>query len=170
MTKLKVGVNDSMLAIHLAKAESKKKLANEILGLCEQFITIDNKLEFLTDVTGNFEVAFNEQFAEVLNPRIVLEKRYMLMDVDMKLISALAKQYASNTIQLDESLECETPDFAIYLTDEKEIKAYKERIALIKAIEKFEGQGHNVNLAKVLQAFPNSFHYDFSANKFNAVH
>ena len=170
MTKLKVGVNDSMLAIHLAKAESKKKLANEILGLCEQFITIDNKLEFLTDVTGNFELAFNEKFSDVLYPKTSLSEKYMLMNVNIKLILALAKQYTSNTIQLDESLECETPDFGIYLTDKKEIKAYKERIALIKAIEKFEGQGHYVNLAKVLQAFPNSFHYDYSTSKFNSVY
>lgn len=170
MSKLKVGTNHSMLKIHIAKVDSKQKLANEILASCEQFITIDNKLEFLTDVTGNFEVAFNEQFAEVLNPKIALDKRYMLMDVDMKLISALANKYTINTIQLDENLECETPDFGIYLTDDKAIKTYKERLAMVKAIEKFEGQGHNVNLSKVLQAFPNSFHYDFSANKFNAVH
>jgi len=170
MTRLKVGTNDSMLKIHLAKVESKKKLANEIIALCEQFITIDNKLEFLADVTGNFEVEFNEQFADVLYPKISLSEKYMLMNVNIKLILALANQYNSNTIQLDESLECETPDFGIYLTDDKAIKTYKERIAMVKAIEKFEGQGHYVNLSKVLQAFPDSFHYDYSTSKFNPVY
>ena len=59
------------------------------------------------------------------------------------------------------------PDFSVYITDAEQIRTYKARLELLKAINKYKSSGGDTGMGPIMAGFPWAFTFDWGTNELN---
>lgn len=168
MTKIKIGYNTEAEKQHRKDLERKINACNELLEVIQQYISVDDKNTFLSNIHYNFKEAFLNKYASDFPPLVSYDTMLKLSDVPIGKIYQLADEY--NAIDIDcfdaETGKAKDIDFTIYANDNAEAERFELSKELSIVINKLRESGTHIYIGQVCQSLNNSIHFDFLTNQF----
>ncbi len=143
MNKLQIGVNTHARIEHKRKLEAKISAFKELSEYCGNWIYINDKEAFISNVSEYFKTEFLAQYPATFNEKISYSKRCNMFEIDLDKIKRLEHEYKAYNIplNLDTMRPIKEYDFNLYLTNSEQIKRYKLGQKLISTLKEFEEQG-----------------------------
>lgn len=148
--------------------EDKKKLFNELLSYCNQFVLMDDINAFSEAPKNYFLNAFDERYKNEFPPIVTMDKRLELCNIDIQKIERLESEF--NAIQIDNfdavKLNAPEPDFNIYAKDKEAVSRYEKTKKLCDLLNELRTE-FQVYPANVIQGVSGAIGFSFHENKFD---
>ena len=168
--KLKVGTDVLRSNQYDMQLAQKQLTGKSLLSHVTKTILLKDKVAFLNNPEQYFTDEFTEQYASTFPPMLSHNKKIELVEFDTIKFKKLVVEFQSITLELDGDLNPvhDKPDFSMYITNAEQIKTYKARLELLKAINKYKSSGGQIGAGKIMAGFPNAFTFDWDTNELNA--
>ena len=141
--KLQIGINQHAKIEHERKLEAKISAFKQLSEYCGNWISINDKEAFISNVCEYFKEQFQTDYAKTFNGKVPYHKRLEMFEVDIEKIKRLEREFKAYNIplNLDTMQPIKDYNFNLYLTDEKQIERYKLGQKLIDTLNEFKEQG-----------------------------
>lgn len=168
MKKTVIGKDTNAENIFRTNLEGKKKLFNELLSYCNQFVLMDDINAFSEAPKSYFLNVFDERYKNEFPPIVTLEKRLELCNIDIQKIGRLESEF--HAIQIENfdavKLNAPEPDFNIYAVNSEAVSRYEKTKALCELLNELRTE-FQVYPANVIQGVSGAIGFSFQENKFD---
>lgn len=168
MKKIVIGKDTNAENTFRTNLESKKKLFNELLSYCNQFVLMDDINAFSEAPKNYFINAFKDRYENEFPAIVTLDKRLELCNIDIQKIGRLESEFHS--IKIDNfdpvKLNAPEPDFNIYAVNSEAVKRYEKTKTLCELLNELRTE-FQVYPANVIQGVSGAIGFSFHENKFD---
>lgn len=164
MKAVKIGHDKEAEAIYQTNLKAKISALEDVLYYCSQFIPIEDKDTFTTNISKEFERLFTAKYLNDFPP-IGVNKMYELLGVDIGKVKHLEKKY--NSIQIEgfkgTKQEGGKQDFSIYATNEDQLKKYEYAKRIVDLFNEMKSDGFNLQTGLICNGLSGLVSIDFGS-------
>jgi len=127
-----------------SKLEAKIKALDELTKYMNQFVTVNEKEAFKTDIKQYFISQFEDKYKKDFPSYLKTEKLLDLLEVSVILLDTLIKKYNYHNIENFNPIKrtAPAPDFNVYAETDKQKERYFQTIGLVTHLNYLKSNFH----------------------------